>query len=429
MAVRSSARSVELAAVANEVCGADSVDVDSGIVIGGVTGPLVARPSSVEQLASLVARTGPDAAIVARGTGSKMQSGATPERLDLVIETGRLDHVIEHNPGDLVVRAQAGMRLADLQRFLAVHGQTLALDSADPAATLGGIVAANESGPRRHRYGTARDVLIGATLVLADGTVARTGGKVVKNVAGYDLGKLMIGSYGTLAIIAEVAFRLHPAPTHHRVVEASVPRDRVDALLAGYRTPALEPESLEIGLDLPGDGVRLTAVFAGPEPSVDAQAAVAVERGLGRIIGDRIDDNGLAARPSPVSGTAGRDEADGHAVIGLHVVVEPAACLRGLDALTRLGCAGRVRGRAALGVLDARLALETDQIGSAVDRLRRDLAPFDGSVVITTVPDAWRPGLDLWGPVAAPALELMRSVKHRFDPARRLAPGRFVGGI
>ncbi len=155
-------------------------------------------------------RPGPPSAFPAAPRSSR--SAPRPSRLDLLVSTTGLRELIEYNPADLVVRAQAGLPLAELQAIVGAAGQRLALDPPEAGATLGGVVAANASGPRRHRFGTVRDLLIGATFVLADGTVAHTGGKVVKNVAGYDLAKLLTGSYGTLAVLADVTFRLHGLP-------------------------------------------------------------------------------------------------------------------------------------------------------------------------------------------------------------------------
>ena len=399
-----------LATIARDVCGSEAVTIDDGRVIGGVDVALTVAPSSTSQLAALLRRTGPDATVVVTGNGTKLHIGLAPERVDLLVSTARLDQVVQHEPGDLVVRVEAGARLSMLQAVVAPHGQQLALESSQAEATIGGVVAANESGPRRHRYGSARDVVIGATMVLADGTVARTGGKVVKNVAGYDLGKLMVGSYGTLAILTEVTFRLHPTHPCRRVVVTPIARSALAALVARHRTSALEPTVLELVMDLPGEDGHLVVGFEGSAPSVEAQAALAV----------RFDAGARVVEEVP----AGLDVVE--RAVSLRIVVEPAATIVALDALARCGVVGRVCCRVALGIIDAQL--EPDALDAVVG-LRAELARFDGSVVVTRLPVARLPGFDVWGPVAAPTLQLMRSVKHRFDPDRRLAPGRFVGGI
>ncbi|MBF9135143.1 FAD-binding oxidoreductase, partial [Plantactinospora sp. S1510] len=189
-----------------------------GDVVGGVPARLVATPGSTEQAAAVLrAAAELRLSVVARGAGSRLDWGAPPRTLDLILDTGRLTGVVEHAAGDLIVVVRAGTRLDELRDVLAPAGQQLALDDPPPGATVGGAtvggaVSVNASGPRRMLYGTVRDLLIGVTLVRADGVVAHAGGKVVKNVAGYDLGKLVTGAYGTLGLITECAFRLHPLP-------------------------------------------------------------------------------------------------------------------------------------------------------------------------------------------------------------------------
>ena len=170
----------------------------------------VQRPTSVDEAAKVLRDS--RGSVLFRGAGTKMSWAGRPEDPDLVLETGGLDRLLDHNPADMTASAQAGMPLRALQDRLAEAGQWLALDppTEPDGATLGGLLATGESGPRRLRYGALRDLVIGVTLVLPDGTVARAGGHVIKNVAGYDLSKLMYGSLGTLGLIAEVVLRLHP---------------------------------------------------------------------------------------------------------------------------------------------------------------------------------------------------------------------------
>jgi glycolate oxidase FAD binding subunit len=185
---------------------------------------------------------------------------------DVVLSTGRLDRMLEHEAGDLTAIVEAGMRLGDLDALLAAHGQMLALDPPGNP-TIGGCIAANLSGPRRHRYGTARDLVIGVTVVLADGTIASSGGKVVKNVAGYDLGKLFCGSEGRLGLIARVALRLHPRPDTARTLVVPV----ASAVDAGEKARAILRAPLAasaVDLLLPG---RLSVLFEGGRRGVDEQ--------------------------------------------------------------------------------------------------------------------------------------------------------------
>src|SRR6185503_3640544 len=185
-------------------------------------GSTVQRPTSVDEAVKVLRDS--RGSVLFRGAGTKMSWAGRPEDPDLVLETGGLDRMLDHNPADMTASAQAGMPLRALQDRLAEAGQWLALDppTEPDGATLGGLLATGESGPRRLRYGALRDLVIGVTLVLSDGTLARAGGHVIKNVAGYDLTKLMYGSLGTLGLIAEVVLRLHPRPeTSATVVAAS----------------------------------------------------------------------------------------------------------------------------------------------------------------------------------------------------------------
>ncbi|MCY7343594.1 MAG: FAD-binding oxidoreductase, partial [Pseudonocardia sp.] len=170
----------------------------------------VARPATVAETAAVLGDSA--GTVLVRGGGTKLDwAGRVPDP-DLVLDTTGLTGVLTHNPGDMTASVRAGSTLTALQEHLAASGQWLALDPPDAGATLGGLLAAGDSGPSRLRYGGLRDHVIGVTLVLADGTVARSGGHVIKNVAGYDLAKLMYGSLGSLAVVAEVVLRLHPRP-------------------------------------------------------------------------------------------------------------------------------------------------------------------------------------------------------------------------
>ena len=207
-----------LAALRNATGGAAGPAGEADI-IGGVPARYVAvPPSTVDASAVLRVAAAYGLAVVARGAGTKRDWAAPPSRLDLILDTTRMAGVVEHAAGDLVVVVRAGTTVEELAGKLAPAGQQLALDTALPGATIGGTVATATSGPRRMLYGTVRDLLIGVTVVRADGVVARAGGKVVKNVAGYDLGKLVAGSYGTLGIVTECAFRLHPLPARSAYV-------------------------------------------------------------------------------------------------------------------------------------------------------------------------------------------------------------------
>src|SRR5579872_3758163 len=191
--------------------------------IRGITPRLVLEPTSEQQLAAAL-RLANDAglAVVPRGGGTKLSWGNPPSRADIILSTARLDKIIEHPWADLTVSVEAGCPIQKLQSALAQHGQRLALDPHWPAqATVGGVLSTNDSGSLRLRFGSLRDLIIGITLALPDGTLATSGGKVVKNVAGYDLPKLATGALGTLGVITRAIFRLHPLPQNTRTFTIS----------------------------------------------------------------------------------------------------------------------------------------------------------------------------------------------------------------
>ncbi|HZD67609.1 MAG TPA: FAD-binding oxidoreductase, partial [Actinomycetes bacterium] len=259
-----------MAAPQRPATAADAVD--------GVQPELVVEPTTLEEASEVLRAAGQRGKrVVCRGGGSKLGWGNPPAAVDLVVSTTRLGRVLEHAEGDLIVRAEAGVGLDALQRVLGNADQFLGLDPPEQGATVGGIVAAGASGPLRHRYGTARDLLIGITVVLADGSVARSGGKVVKNVAGYDLGKLFAGSLGTLGLIAEVTFRLHPriSSLAGAVLEVDRP-DRAGRAAQALAHAQLAPAVLELAWPDPSGPGRLVMLVEGPRGGVTEQASDAV---------------------------------------------------------------------------------------------------------------------------------------------------------
>jgi glycolate oxidase FAD binding subunit len=380
----------------------------------------VANPASATDAAALLAATAEEGeAVRFRGGGTKLGWGRPAPEPDLTIETAGLERIVEHNVGDLTAIVEAGVPLATAQEAFAAEGQMLALDPPPvEGATIGGVVAAGDSGPLRHRYGAIRDLVIGIEVALADGTVARAGGKVIKNVAGYDLGKLFSGSFGTLGMICEVALRLHPRPakTASLVLRGVVPGALAEAATALAHAP-VEQLSLDVGWD--GEGGAVMSRFGGATPREQAEAALAAASGLDGLEAEIVeDDEGLwdeqRARQRSDFGTVVR-------VSGLQTrLAEIAAAAR------RHGAT--VAARAGSGL--AWLALserEPAEAVAAVEALRQGLAPLD--CVVLDAPAAVREALDPWGPIDEPALTLMRRVKGRFDPAGVCNPGVFVGGI
>ncbi|GAA3214733.1 FAD-binding oxidoreductase [Nonomuraea helvata] len=379
---------------------------DADDAVNGVPPRWVALPETVEEVSAVLRTCAErDLAVVPAGGGTKLHWGPPPERCDVLLDMCCMNAVLEHAAGDLVVRAQAGVTMDALAAALADKGQELALDP--PFAeytTVGGTLATATAGPRAFRYGTARDLLIGITVVLPDGTIAKSGGKVVKNVAGYDLGKLFTGSQGTLGVIAEATFRLHPLAADRRwlVAETEV-SDDVLLRLAASQT---EPSAVEI--DCP-DGKNTTVAVL-----VEGSAAEARAVALREVLGDGT----VTAEAPEWWGLILRDE------VLLEARFPPA---RTVEALAAAGEAGfSFRGSAAAGraYLESRDDVPEDELAATVTRLRARLEALGGRVTVLATPYE---GVDRWGQVSA--LPLMRRIKERFDPGRRMSPGRFVGGI
>ena len=396
------------------------------------------RPSTLAEATEALRRADRDRErILFLGGGTELTLGAPPDGVEVLLSTERLERIVEYAPLDQIVAVEAGVRLASLQDVLARSGQMLALDSPWAGrATLGGLVATNAFGPRRTRYGSIRDLIIGISMVRADGTEARAGGKVVKNVAGFDLPKLMVGSLGTLGFISTVTFRLHPRPeTERTVLFPDLDADAVRQVALALRQAQLEPGAVAALVHEGGDdlGVRfdgrfeLGVRFEGFEAGVRQQAMKLLDLATGqrwraesigaetaRAFWARHDDARessagfrakLAAQPMDLERVA-------NAAIGsLFAALEVPRCVC-YPTLGLAFVAGEVR--------------IAGQVAAAVSAARE--AVPEGSVVIHAAPPEVRAAVDVWGPPPA-ALPLMRAVKQRLDPARRLAPGRFVGGL
>jgi len=418
-------------------------------VVAGVMPSWVASPASVEEASAVLrAAADHDLAVVARGGGTKLEWGAPPRRCDVLVDTLRLDRVVEHAAGDLVARVQAGVTMQQLAGVLGAAGQQLALDvpGAGGAAhhgspTVGGVLATGIAGPRRLRYGTPRDLVIGVTVIRANGTIARSGGKVVKNVAGYDLGKLFAGSYGTLGLIAEATFRLHPLTAATAFVTDDVyGTAAVAQSVAAAASSELAPSAIEIDRPARGGPFRVGVLLEG-DPGGVAERATQMRSTLGA--------GSVASRSEPPwwGGAPGGTGPSGAGPGGTLIrIAFWADALRGvLEAIDAAGGAAgldpAVAGSAAAGVLHASVRADAPPgaVAAFLVSLREALSrgepgraagegpPARASAVVLDAPDDVRELVDLWGPV--PGLSLMRAVKDQFDPGHLMAPGRFAGGI
>ena len=378
--------------------------------------PARIAPASFEEAAAALREAGALRHSVRVIGGASKPWGRVADDPEVEIHTARLDRIVEHNEGDLTAVLEAGVPLARAQQQFASAGQMLALDpflGASHEATIGGIIATADSGPLRHRYGAPRDLILGMTVALSDGTVARSGGKVIKNVAGYDIGKLFCGSFGTLGMILSVSVRLHPLPAR-TVTTLGVAEDpdvaaRASQALAGA---LLELEALDVAWRGGRGGIlaRSGGVQAGQR--AERVATVMGEAGLTQI--ELIDDDAeLWARQR--SGQRSPERAV------LRVAARPSALAEVLRAADL--CGATLVGRAAFG----HCFLELHPVGLLT--LSEQL-PADARTVLLDAPPSVRESVDPWGrPPEARRLELMQTVKARFDPAGLCNPGVFVGPI
>jgi len=409
-----------------DAAGGQAREATAHDAVDGVPAKWVAAPSSTEQAATVLrAAADEGAAVVVRGRGTVLDWGVPPRAVDLVVSTEGLDRIVEHEAGDLVCTVEAGTRIDDVNAAVAGSGQQLALDQPVPGASVAGTLSTGRSGPRRMLYGSPRDLVLGVTMVRADGVVAKAGGKVVKNVAGYDLAKLVGGAYGTLGLVTRMVVRLHPLPTASRwlICPYATTDDAVAAALAVVGSQ-LVPTAVEVRRDAGADGAEVHVLLEGTDQGVAERLPAAAEL-LGPDSGDGPADTATLARAG-----VGNDDVLVKVAVPLTRVTEVLRTI--VEVERRLGLPCRVAGSAGVGVLHV---VVTETAGAAAEaaeavaelRAATGQDAGAGSAVVLRAPGEVRDLVDTWGPV--PALALMRRVKAEFDPDHRLAPGRFVGGI
>ena len=414
-----------------------AADLDR-FAIDGVPPERVVRPTSVPQVCRVMKLAHDRGlAVVPMGFGAHLGLGGTPRRPFLALSLASLNALVDHEPANMTLTAQAGMSLTRIQAAAADRGQWLPVDPPLPAATsVGGLIAANLSGPSRFSQGTVRDLLIGITVVRADGTLVKSGGRVVKNVAGYDLGKLYCGSLGTLGVIVEATFKLRTLPKARavaRIACADVPR--MQELAARILTAPLEPLFMELTARVPSaDSAYVLVVgFGGPAEDVSDQAATL--RSL--VEGDcRLEE--LADEAAAAAVTELRDSrALGETFLRLKISLLPARLWPFMTALKdesgRSGLTMAVQAHAGNGIVHVRVE-RPDGAGAqgaaavSVERLRAEAAALGGTLVVEQAAPDVKPDLDLWGG-GIDGLALMKNIKHALDPRGVLSPGRFVAGI
>jgi len=391
----------------------------------------IAYPQTSEELAAIVAWASRDRVrLLPVGSGSKLKWGGLARGVQVVVSMERLNRVLDHAVGDMTVTVEAGIPFQTLQDTLAPSNQFVSLDPAYPdRATLGGIVATADAGALRHRYGGIRDLLIGLSFVRSDGQIARAGGRVVKNVAGYDLMKLMTGSYGSLGILSQLTFRLYPLPESSGTVALVGDGGAIAQLLQTLLLSSLSPTAVEVlaaptvmALNL-GQGMGLLVRFQSMAVSVEQQMGQveAMGRSLG-LGGDRLTGQPEAdlwqqlrtywdQPPHAPAITCKMGVWPSHAV----TVLEKASTLFPLHL-------GTIHGGSGLGTLHLAADPATPQ---TIQDLRHLCETHGGFLTLLEAPPALKQQMDVWG-IQPQSLPLMQQLKQRFDPHTILSPCRFV---
>jgi glycolate dehydrogenase FAD-binding subunit len=399
---------------------------NAGDGVAGVQPSFVVEPGSEQEVAKVSKlANAANLAVIPRGGGTKLEWGNPPARADVILSTARLNRVLEHAWADLTVSVEAGCTIGKLQETLAKHGQRLALDALWPeSATVGGVLSTNDSGALRLRFGSLRDLVIGVTVALADGTVASSGGKVVKNVAGYDLPKLVTGAFGTLAVITRAIFRLHPLPRDTRTISCVTPNvAEAQRLVLAIQNSKLAHAALQIccGTEMqPRVDVLLEGTEAGlPDQAVQLKVMASEARQ-----GDATREV-WKARQEIHSGT----EKDQRYFAVAKFATLPAEIADTVELIGKVAGPGMswTVVAEATGIGWVRIGGEVVDIVGVLRRVREWLGDRGGSLVILHRP-AGMVELDAWGR-AGDALPVMQAVKRQFDPGGTLNPGRFVGGI
>jgi len=404
----------------------------AAFAVDGLTPQAAVAPATYEQVAEVMRYAHAEGqAVIPRGGGVHMHIGNIPARYDIALSLSRLNAVVEHEPADLTATVQAGMTLDDVQKRLGVAGQILPLNPSGERATIGGILAANAWGPWRHAFGSARDMTIGLRVVTAEGRITRAGGRVVKNVAGYDLCKLYVGSLGTLGIIVEATFKLQPLPRAAATVTAAFKSAAEACALAfALRGRGLAVRGATLASD--GDAWALAIELAG--------TPAAVERSRREIA--------ALARATHGDDTPAAVERSRHEIATLAQVADAGSTPpEGLPDGVSLLCKASVLPARLPALIDALEALEAPRLlayptagvcyaawpsprdAESIAGAARELASAaGGTLVLERCPLDLKRRADVFGEPPA-SFELMRRVKLQFDPQGVLSPGRFVGRL
>ena len=426
----------------------------------------VVLPASVQEMQEVLQfAVKQGVSVMPAGAGTKLGIGNLPQKVDVVLATTHLNSVVEYEPADLTVTVEAGIRLADLQTELARHRQYLALNPpyAD-RCTIGGIVATNASGSLRLRHGTARNQVLGLRVVRADGTVVKSGGKVVKNVAGYDLNKLYIGAFGTLGIITEVTLKLSPIPVRQAILTADFQnvQEAVDTGLSivGSQTLPMfanlfiNAENTQLRVDKSSTRSELTRHHRETEWN-DAQDSMVkkVVVGFGgdpeTVAWQLTQCQGIMEQNGAIGVTIREGESLQHVqgavqefsadnknteivVAKLNLkrtdLAEFASQIVGANWARDVQMMALIGSGVLYAILPATSDTDYQSLANVLTRLRQTAMSRQGNLIIEVAPPELKRHIDVWGSVEG-TLSLMKQIKAKFDPAGLLNPGRFISSI
>jgi glycolate oxidase FAD binding subunit len=401
--------------------------------LGDATALQMVSPASVKELAAVVAQAHQNhQKLLIAGQGTKLGWGIPAKKIDLLLSTQNLNGLVDHAVGDMTVTVQAGMTFAALQTLLAKENQWIPLDPvyAD-RATVGGILATRDAGALRHRYGGVRDLCLGLTFVRSDGQIAKAGGRVVKNVAGYDLMKLFAGSFGTLGIVTEMTLRAYPLPERSGTVLVRGGEGAIAMLTQQLRLSTLTPTAFDIWVEQDSDDITLALRFQSLAESVLAQTERVFEIARSQslkteAIADGQDGEWWATAAQRLRESAGPDTVicqigmvPNEAVSGLSIITQKAA---------QVGVTLQGRVHASSGVGQLRLTGTEMDCRRLLGDLRGFLNQSGGYLSILEAPLTLKKAVEVWG-YSGNALAAMRKLKERFDPQGGLNLGRFVGGL
>lgn len=400
-----------------QISNSHNIVTDLAAIVGSahvsvVSNAIAVAPENTEQASSVLRFSNQAGLSVSAVGGDTKQRWGNPIDSKVILHTKRLNALLEHTWQDMTCTVQAGCTWSSLQNSLAQHGQFVALDPLWPdCASVGGITATNDSGTLRLKYGSLRDLIIGMTIVLADGTIARTGGKVVKNVAGYDLHKLMIGAFGTLGLITEITFRLHSLPIDLQSFTITSPAaEPLGSLLLQLLDSHLNIQSMQLRTigDAFGLDIRLSAL---PEVLKDQAGLLAAVARKTQVSIQEASAESWDTRMLPFTRTD---------AFTMKATMLPSDIARFTQIIHDLGGSAVTQ---ATGIMTASLpvALEHQLPG-----LRQQFIDAQGSLTILQQPAST--DVDLWGPLPNSS-SLMQRIKQHFDPNRTLNRGRFIGGI